>query len=183
MQKKHHSNSTRRILLFSLPLLLAASALALRPLQEKTVPLPSVDSARTSITEMYTRWGEARVKYDHEAMETIVAPEFYVLLNDQEITREAFLDRVSESRPGSRLTRFDVDVLTVQLAEQGYTAVIAEKLEFEITDMEGDKQTLCSFWITRDGVRLEGEKWLVTSSEAIGFENWTPGAKPPVKNW
>ena len=61
--------------------------------------------------------------------------------------------------------------------------VIAEKIEVTILGSGGETRKACSFWVTRDGWRKEGEKWLVTFSEAIGHENWGPGATPPIKGW
>ncbi len=63
-------------------------------------------------------------------------------------------------------------------------AAIAEELEVSIAGSNGAaEQTLYSYWVTRDGFRQQGDEWLVTSSEAIGHENWEPGKVPPMDGW
>ena len=170
-----------------LPFLMAASALVANPRPtpkqvEKPVELTPT-TARTAIGTMYGAWGRARVEMDKEKMESILAPEFYVLLDGRKISREKFISDISQERVGVRLTRFDTDILTVQSTEKGWTVVITEKLEFEVSRSGGEIQKACSFWVTRDGWRKEGDKWLVTFSEAIGHENWKPGTLPPLKDW
>jgi hypothetical protein len=116
-------------------------------------------------------------------MDSVLAPEFYVLLNGRKISREQFLSDISRELKGIRLTRFDADILTVQRTEKGWTVVITEKLELVNLGSGGETGKACSFWVTRDGWRKDGDKWLVTFSEAIGYENWKPGTKPPLENW
>jgi hypothetical protein len=99
------------------------------------------------------------------------------------LSREKFLHDISQDRPGYRLTRFDTEILTVRKTEKDWTVVISEKLEVTVAGSDGQKQKVCSLWVTRDGWRNEGDKWLVTSSEAIGHENWAPGITPPIKGW
>lgn len=151
------------------------------PVQKKSETTPA--AARAAIEKTYDAWGRARVELDRETMDSILAPDFYVLLDGRKISREKFIGDISRERMGSRLTRFDADVLTVQKTEEGWTAVITEKLEISIMGSGGETQKGYSFWITRDGWRKQGDKWLVTFSEAIGYENWKPGSKPPIKGW
>ncbi len=172
-----------RAALFVLPLLLGLSALALEQAGERGPDELDAAEVRQELTAMYEAWGRARVALDREAMEAILAPEFLVQLYGQEISREKFVTDVSQQRPGSRLGRFDASILTVQQTGEAWTVVIDEKLEFEIDVAEGQTQKLCSYWITRDGCRKEGERWLVTSSEAIGHQNWAPGEEPPIEDW
>ena len=40
-----------------------------------------------------------------------------------------------------------------------------------------------ALWITKDGWKKIGDKWIITFSEAIGRENWWEGIKPPFKDW
>ncbi len=132
---------------------------------------------------MYEAWSRARLGYDREAMGKILAPEFVVLLYGQEIPREKFMDDVSRTGGPAKLTRFDVDILTVRQEDQDWVVVISEKLELELTGADGSKQTVYSLWVTRDGCRQEDGKWLVTSSEAIGHEDWAPGSGPAPEDW
>ncbi len=128
-------------------------------------------------------WGRARVELDKKTMDSILAPDFYVSLYGHKISREKFISVLSQKRSGSRLTRFDTDILTVKKTEKDWTVLIAERLEFTILGSEGETTKAYTFWVTRDGWRKEGEKWLVTFSEAIGHENWEPGTKPPIRDW
>ena len=143
----------------------------------------SVATAREEIGAMYERWGRARVSFDQETVEAMLDDAFYVLLDDRRISREEFVNMVLRKIPDRQLIRFDADVLTVQRAEDGWTVVITEKLEVELTDDEGTTHKRYSFWVTRDGCRKEGDKWMVTYSEAIGYENWRTGKRPPFKDW
>ena len=120
---------------------------------------------------------------DKETIEKTLAPDFYVLLDGRKISREQFVSDITRDRSDSRLTRFDVEVLTVQPAEDGWTVVITEKIEVELAGVEEGPSKLNSLWITRDGWRKEDGQWLVTYSEAIGYENWMPGTKPPFEDW
>src|SRR5262245_6483271 len=138
--------------------------------------------AREELAEMYAIWGRARVDVDRATLEELLAPDFQLILNGKKSTREEFLDLVT--RPGGlTLTRFDVDVLTLQRTGSTWTAVIAEKLEWERRGPDGAPATRCDLWVTRDVCSKDGEAWQFHSSEAIGNENWPPGAKPPVRTW
>jgi hypothetical protein len=166
------------------PLLLGASALAVQGGGEGEGDDPiSVSAVREELGVMYEAWGAARVAYDREVMEEILAPEFLVQLYGQEISRDRFVGDISRARPGGRLTRFDASILTLVRGDEEWTVVITEKIEFEITGADGGKQKMSSLWITRDGWRREGERWLATSSEAIGHEYWMPGTEPPFPDW
>jgi len=140
-------------------------------------------TVRAELEEVYETWGRARIAVDKETIEKMLPPDFYVLLEGRKISREQFVTDITRERSDSRLTRFDVEVLTVQPAKDGWTAVIAEKIEVELAGIEEGPTKLNSLWITRDGCRKEDGEWLVTYSEAIGFENWMPGTKPPFEDW
>jgi hypothetical protein len=171
------------VLLFLVLFLLIASLLAARPLQETKQAEVTPAAAREAIEAGYAVWARARIEYDKEAMESMLAPEFHVILEGREISGEKFVGDVSQKRDDVRLTRFDPEVLTVQKSEKGWTVVITEKLELEVAQPGGESKKVCSFWVTRDGWRRRGGKWLVTYSEAIGYEYWEPGALPPMKDW
>jgi len=141
------------------------------------------EAAREAIDAMYKKWGRGRVEYDRETLDSMLSPDFYVSLYGRTIPREKFLSDISQERARARLTRFDVDILTVTQTEKDWTVVIAEKIEVTITGADGETKKMCSLWVTRDGWRQDGEKWLVTFSEAIGHENWKPGTKPPIRDW
>jgi Domain of unknown function (DUF4440) len=154
------------------------AAAALPPAQETPRLTPS--EARKIIADGNREWGRARVALDRAVFQRMLAPEFYVQLPDQRMTRQEFLDRISSNPPNARLTRFDASVLTVAPSADGWVAVIQEKLEYERTDGKGKTYSL---WITRDGWKKTGDRWVVTFSEAIGSEFWRDGAKPPFHDW
>jgi hypothetical protein len=154
------------------------SAAALSPAQETPRLTPS--EARQIIADGNIEWGRARVALDQAAFQKMLAPDFYVQLPDQRMTRQQFLERISSNPPSARLTRFDASVLTVAPSPDGWVAVIQEKLEYERADGKGKTYSL---WITRDGWRKAGDRWVVTFSEAIGSEFWRDGSKPPFRDW
>ena len=140
-------------------------------------PLTAAE-ARKIIADGNRQWGKARIEYDKETFERMLAPDFYVLIQDRKLTRQEFIDAISVQRPGVKLTRFDATVLTVQQSEGTWVAVIHEKLEFD--SPEGK---VYSLWITRDGWRKVDDQWFITFSEAIGNEPWRGGEKPPFPDW
>lgn len=142
----------------------------------------SVDSVRSQITALYEAWGRARVAFDVEAMQSMLAPDAHVLLDGRRISRAEFLGMISTPTPGVRLTRFDAGVLTLERADDGWVAVVEEKVEYEVDAPDGSRHVAHSYWITRDGCREEGGVWRVTHSEAIGRESWR-GTSPPFSDW
>ncbi len=105
---------------------LAASVLAVEP-PTGTQDKLTAGAAREEIVALYAQWGRARVSFDEKTIETILDPEFYVLLDGRRISREEFVMMILRKSPDRQLTRFDVDVLTVQQADDGWTAVIQRK--------------------------------------------------------
>jgi len=166
-----------------LAILPAASVLVAEQPQAPEEKKITLADARAAISATYEKWGRARVGLDKKMMDSILAPDFYVLLYGQKISREKFISDISQEQPNTRLSRFDTEILTVQKTEKDWTVVIAEKLEITMTGATGETRKAYSYWVTRDGWRKEGDKWLVTFSEAIGHENWTPGTTPPIKGW
>ncbi len=143
----------------------------------------SAATARQEIEAMYKRWDRARVSLDEKTIEAMLDDAFYVLIDERRIAREEFVNMILRTIPNRQLTRFDTHVLTVQRAADGWTVVLTEKLEVEFTDAEGQTHKRYSFWVTRDGCRKEGDTWMATYSEAIGYENWRTGKPPPFKDW
>ncbi len=169
--------STTTRVLFAVLLLCALGATA------QEAPKPTAAEARKIIAEGNVAWGKARVALDKEAFERMLAPDFYVQLFDRRLTRQQFLERISSFPPGSRLTRFDASVITVQPKDDGWVAVIHEKLEAEHAGPDGKVSKSYSLWITRDGWKKLGDRWVITFSEAIGTESWREGATPPFLDW
>ena len=155
-------------------------ASATGPLFGQSAPPLSLAEARRIIADGNREWGRARVALDQAVFQRMLAPDFYVQLPDQRMTRQQFLDRISTNPPTAKLTRFDASVLTVEPSPDGWVAVIQEKLEYERADGKGKAYAL---WITRDGWKKIGDRWVVTFSEAVGSEFWRDGAKPPFEDW
>ncbi|OGU57011.1 MAG: hypothetical protein A2V66_05445 [Ignavibacteria bacterium RBG_13_36_8] len=133
---------------------------------------------RKIIADGNIRWGKARVEFDKETFEKMLAPDFYVLLGDRKLTRKEFIDQISTQSPGVKLTRFDASVLTVKPRGDEWIAVIHEKLEIETVNGK-----IYSLWITRDGWKKVDSEWVITFSEAIGYEYWRGGEKPLFTDW
>jgi hypothetical protein len=136
--------------------------------------------ARKIIIDLNREWGKARVAFDKPTFEKMLAPDFYVQLPEQKLSRREFIDEISASPRGGKLTRFDVTVFTVEPSGDAWVAVIEEKLEFARADGKG---TVYSLWVTRDRWKKFGDRWMAFSSEALGNESWKDGTKPPFPNW
>ena len=118
-----------------------------------------------------------------ETFEAMLDAAFYVVVDERRYSRDEFMTMILRKDSDRKLTRFDVNVLTVRKAEDGWTAVITEKIEVERTAEDGTVEKAYSLWVTRDGFRQDGDQWIVTYSEAIGYENWFAGTKPPFEDW
>jgi hypothetical protein len=140
-------------------------------------------STRAQIEAMYEEWGRARVQVDRQTIEKILHQEFFVLLDGEEMTRAEFIDEVTRDNRRAALVRFDAQVMTLQENDKDWTVVISEKLEYDVIDADGVTQKIYSFWVTRDGCRKTASQWQVTYSEAIGYETWRSGTKPPFSDW
>ena len=164
-------------------LLLVMPGLARAP-ADPQVPLPSNTAAvRKELDALYAAWGKARVALDREVLERTLAPEFHVMLAKENLTRQQFLDQISKRMEGVRLVRFETRLLTIEPSGAAWVAVMTEKLEVERTGADGKTERNSSLWVTRDGCRKEGDRFLVTYSEAIGHESWRGGEKPPFADW
>jgi len=140
---------------------------------------PTAAEVRKIIAEGNKEWGKARVALDTATFERMLAPDFFVQLQDGKLTREVFIRGISSYAPGVKLTRFDASVLTVRRTADGeWEALIHEKLEFEQSG-----QKIYSLWITRDGWRKTDNGWQITFSIEAGSEWWVRGAKPPFQDW
>lgn len=147
------------------------------PSKQDSSPITAAE-ARKIIAEGNRQWGKARIEYDKEMFEKMLATDFYVQLPGRKLTRQDFIERISIQRSGVKLTRFDATVLTVQQSAEGWVAVIHEKLEIDSPDGK-----VYSLWITRDGWKKVNDQWVITFSEEIGSEFWRGGKKPPFLDW
>src|SRR5687767_11606466 len=93
--------------------------LALLPLATRVapqVPLATpaeAAAAREEISALYDEWERARTSVDTAAFERMLAPDFWVDVGDEKLTRAQFIEEISRTRPGAKLARFDADVLTL----------------------------------------------------------------------
>ncbi len=141
------------------------------------------EAARAAIVDLNKTWGKARVEYDRVQMDKMLAPDFFVQIGKQRISRKDFIDQNSAKR-SAVLKRFDVSVLTVQPGDDGaWLAMITEKLEVEVTRPDGKKENIYSLWVTRDTWKPADGKWLALSSEGVGYEYWRGDKKPPAAAW
>ena len=169
----------------ALPAILLALRLGFAPAPPTATPTPasatmSRGDARKLLVDLNREWGKARVGFDRPTFERMLAPDFYVQLSDRRINRQEFLDEISKPSPRARLSRFDVEVLTVEQDGDVLVAVIEEKLELVPAD---GRPTAYNLWVTRDRWKKFGDQWKALSSEAIGNELWRNGEKPPVRDW
>jgi hypothetical protein len=167
----------KRLVGLTIAALILASAFLSFGSQEASKLSPA--DARKIISDGNVEWGKARVALDKPTFERMLAPDFYVQLQDRKLTRQEFIDGISSNPPGLKLTRFDASVLTVRPEKDGtWVALIHEKLEFERLG-----RTIYTLWITRDGWKLVDGRWRILFSEEMGSEWWAGGIKPPFPNW
>src|SRR5439155_17893685 len=110
----------------------------------------------------------ARVKIDKDAFEKALAPDFYAQLPERRLTRDEFMQRVSNYPAGVKLTRFDNRVFTIQQEGDRWVATVLEKVEYEHQEESGKKVTEYALWVTRDGWKRFGNEWRALFSEAVG---------------
>ena len=151
-------------------------------------PPPGVfdDAAvRPALTAVNKAWSQVRLTYDSAAAERLLTPDFYVQINGNRQTRQEFIRTVSQRRPNMKLVRFDNPVLTItkDANKEEYVATVMEKLESEVARTDGGVDKIYSLWITRDGFRRVGSTWQIMYSEAVSFQNWGNGQKPPFADW
>jgi hypothetical protein len=157
-----------------------ALPLATTPFLLQEAPAPSI---RDELTAVYDRWEQARTSFDESKMEELLAPDFFVQIGPERLTRTQFIDEVSVKRPDALLTRFDADILTLTREKDVWVAVITEKLEFDVKGPDGKRELVCSLWVTRDAFRKDDAGWRIVSSEALGWESWGGGRAPPFADW
>lgn len=139
--------------------------------------------ARAAIRTGNVAWGKARIDYDRDAFERMLAPAFYVRLPDRMLTRREFIDLVSSHPPGVRLIRFDASVLAVQPDRDSWIAIILERIERASTRAGQSPVIEHILAVTRDGWKMEGDRWTILFSELLGEERWPAGVIPPVREW
>lgn len=164
----------------SVLVLLPSLLLAFAPL--RATPASQATAVRDELRAVQAEWDRARMGFDRPTFERLLAPDFFVQLGSQRMSRDEFLTEISRQRPGLRLARFDSTLLT--LAQEGsvWAAVVLEKLEFEGELPDGTTRKVCSLWVTKDRFRKDSERWQTLSSEALGQESWA-GEPPPFDDW
>ena len=134
---------------------------------------------RKIITDGFRDWGRARIALDRETFEKMLAPDFTMQQPGRKLTRQEFINGISVARPTEKLTRYDIAVLTVQSATDGWAAITQEKVEIE----SPAKNKGYSLKIIRAGWKQIDNRWMITYMEFVGHENWTGGTKPPFTDW
>ena len=161
----------------------AVLLLPLVPLALRAAPRDRLAEVRDELVQVNADWDRARLAFDRAAFERMLAPDFHVRIGEQTLTRAQFVEEVSRKRPELALTRFETSLLTLAAEGSDWVAVVSEKMEAETPVAGGAPRTSYSLWITRDRFRKEGERWTILSSEAIGFEGWSDGTRPPFDDW
>jgi glyoxylase-like metal-dependent hydrolase (beta-lactamase superfamily II) len=67
----------------------------------------TMTQARQAIEQGNAAWSRARVNVDKDVFEKMLAPDFYAQFPDRRLTRQEFIQRISNPSPGVKLTRFD----------------------------------------------------------------------------
>lgn len=172
------SISMKHALFLALP---CTAFLALGPrLLEPQSPLTRVRDELLAVNES---WDRARTGFDQAAFERMLAPDFWVQIGPQRMTRAQFIQEISARRPDAALTRFETELLTLAPEGKDWVAVVQEKLESTTKTANGETKKTYSLWVTRDRFRKDGERWLTLSSEAIGWQSWSGGERPPFDDW
>lgn len=138
--------------------------------------------ARAEIVKQYDLWNAARTARDRVTFDKMLAPDAYVQLKTQRLSRQQFIDLISADSPGAKLVRFESNILTITPEKDEWVAVITEKLEYDVEGKDGKKHKAFLLWITRDGWHKEGDKWTVRYSEEVSHEQWQD-TKPPFQGW
>jgi hypothetical protein len=142
-------------------------------------------TVRPALTAVNKAWSQVRLTYDSAAAEKLLTPDFYVQINGNRMTRQEFIRSVSQRRPNAKLVRFDNPLLSItkDANKEEYVAAVMEKLETEVARTDGGVDKIYSLWITRDGYRRVGGNWQIMFSEAVSFQSWGNGQKPPFSDW
>jgi glyoxylase-like metal-dependent hydrolase (beta-lactamase superfamily II) len=144
------------------------------------------ETIRSQLTAVNKAWSAVRLGYDSATAERMLTPDFFVMLQGQRVSRQEFISMVSRRPPAGRLARFDNTILSItkDANKEEYVAVVVEKLENERPRADGSGiDRLYALWVTRDGFRRVGSGWQIMYSEAIGFQSWGGGQKPPFADW
>jgi hypothetical protein len=142
-------------------------------------------AVRPALTAINKAWSQVRLTYDSAAAEKLLTPDFYVQINGGRSSRQEFIRSVSQRRPNAKLVRFDNPILSItkDANKEEYVAAVMEKLETEVARTDGGTDKIYSLWITRDGYRRVGSTWQIMFSEAVSFQTWGGGQKPPFTDW
>jgi hypothetical protein len=149
-----------------------------RPVEREATPA----EIRGQITKQYAIWGKARLDYDKAIYEKMLAPDFFCLIDSQKQPRQEFIDEISKKDPRIDFKRMDSQILTLNKVGDAWVAVITEKLEASIKNLQGKPVKFYSYWVTKDTWIGKGVDWTVKSSEAIGNEGWRD-VEPPIPGW
>ena len=144
----------------------------------QSAPAVSSDEARQAIQAAYAEYAKARAAVDVNAIEKLLAPDFYLQAPDGKHTRQELINSV----PILKMTRFDASVLTVEPKGNDWSVLISSKVEVETRDKDGKTSKSYRVLVARDGWRkLNDNQWALVSSEPLGQQRWTE--TPPIANW
>ncbi len=173
--KSRAAHDLRRRVLASTLLAVVVTAVA----GAQSAPAVSPAEARAGIQAGYVAWAKARVAVDTNAMQRMLAPEFYFQLPDRRLTRQEFLDRAHTLK----ITRFSETVLTVEPRDSDWSVFIVAKVEIDTKDQDGKMGKEYRVLVSRDGWRkVNDHQWILLSSEALSQQRWKD-EHPPIANW
>jgi hypothetical protein len=182
-------SNTRSLLAFPMPLVAAMIVTFGAPVSAQSNALAtnngpglSIAAARHQVEQAERVWARARVKIDQETFQRMLASDFYAQLPTARLSREQFIHRISNPPAGTKLTRFDNSVLTLQQDGDTWVGIIVEKLEFEHQNESGDKTKEYWLAVTRDSWKQFGGEWKALFSEVVGLQKWS-AERPPIKGW
>ena len=143
-------------------------------------------AVRPALVAVNDMWSRARVTYDRDAFERLLARDFYVALTGQRVERAEFIAHISAPSSPGRLVRFDSQVMTIthEPDRNEWIAVVIGKMEWEQSKGDEPATRLYGMWTTREGYRrVDSTHWQLTFTEEIGSEYWSDGQKPPFPDW
>lgn len=138
---------------------------------------------RDTIVAWNAAWGQARMAVDTAAFNRLLSANYSASMNGQPMSRAEFLAGVSAPPPGVTMTRFDVRVLAIVRTQDGWDAVIEEKIEFDRRAADGTTEHTFHLWVIRDHWTQVNGRWEMVRGEVIGNESWRGGSRPPFSDW
>lgn len=170
----------------TIPVCLIAVAIGIGHSAEPPASPDEASAVRPALIAVNDMLSRARVTYDRDVFERLLAPDFHVTLAAQRVERADFIAHISAPSSPGRLVRFDNQVMTIthQPDRNEWIAVVVGKMEWEQARSGESASRVYGMWTTREGYRrVDSTRWQITFTEEIGSEYWSDGQKPPFPQW